>query len=137
MKKLTLKDPVKIYKFKQDGYGDLEPLEVYNGLCLFLYGMSESESNFQELKGTDAHAYLDIDDPGILENIAGLELVERIEGMYLVFNRYGANQWYKIERVKIGRTVLTDNVDNNIHIFLSKSVEMVKDSDPGSAYESS
>lgn len=122
MKGLTYKDPAVIYNLKRDVYGDetivADSAEIK---CLFLYSMSESETNFVGSIQTSAHAYLDIGNPFIQKNMY------RLEGMYLVFNRYGEDTWYKIERVVIGRTVLTDNKDNNVHAFLSKSAEMLTD----------
>ena len=122
MKGLTYKDPAIIYNLKRDAYGDETIVADSADIkCLFLYSMSAAERGFVEEINTDAHAYLDIDNPFIQKNMF------RLEGMYLVFNRYGEDSWYKIERVVIGRTVLTDNKDNNIHAFLSKSAAMLPD----------
>ena len=44
---------------------------------------------------------------------------------YFVIERYGREDWYKIDRIKIGRTILTDNKDNNVHAFLSFSEKMI------------
>lgn len=122
MKGLTYKDPAVIYNLKRDVYGDETIVADSADIkCLFLYSMSESHSGFVDDISTNAHAYLDIGNPFIQKNLY------RLEGMYLVFNRYGEDNWYRIERAVIGRTVLTDNMDNNIHVYLSKSAAMLTD----------
>lgn len=119
MKQLTYKDPARIVRLAADEYGDMTVVQDQASiLTLFLYGMSSNQNDYVDNIGTDAHVYLDINNSFILRNM------ERVEGMYLVFNRYGEDSWYKIERAKVGRTVLTDNVDNCLHCFLSKSAAL-------------
>lgn len=124
MKKVEVKELCKIYKFKKDGFGDLVIDKQATVKCLFIFGQARDESNFQQLATTDAHAYLDIDND-FVKSIMTSDLKRNT--YYFVINRYGRNDWYKIERVKIGRTVLTDNKDNNVHVFLSFSEKMLKD----------
>ena len=121
MKIVEVKDLCTIYKFSKNGYGDLSVGEKEIVKCLFLYGMSQSESMYTDATQTDAHAYLDIEN----------EFVHRLmtkdfktESYYFVINRYGQDEWFKIDHVKIGRTVLTDNQDNNVHVFLTKCAKM-------------
>ena len=122
MKKVEVKEPCIIYKFKKNGYGDLEIDEQHVVKCLFIFGQSRDDSNFQQLTSTDAHAYLDIDDP-FVKSIMTQDMKKN--SYYFVIDRYGREDWYKIERIKIGRTILTDNQDNNVHIFLSFSEKMI------------
>ena len=122
MKKVEVKEPCIIYKFKKNGYGDLEIDEQHTTKCLFIFGQSRDDSNFQKLTSTDAHAYLDIDDP-FVKSIMTQDMKKN--SYYFVINRYGREDWYKIERIKIGRTILTDNQDNNVHVFLSFSEKMI------------
>lgn len=120
MKALEYKDPATIVRLAADEYGDMTVVQDQASiLTLFLYGMSSNQNDYVDNIGTDAHVYLDIENSFILRNM------ERVEGMYLIFNRYGQDSWYKIERAKVGRTVLTDNVDNCLHCFLSKSAALV------------
>lgn len=117
---LTYKDPATIIRLGADEYGDMTVIQDQATiLTLFLYGMSSNQNDYVDNIGTDGHVYLDINNPFIQRNM------ERVEGMYLVINRYGEESWYKIERAKVGRTVLTDNKDNCLHCFLSKSAKMV------------
>lgn len=114
---LTYKDPVILLETTQDGYGDntVSHIEKINGL--FVQGTSQSESSFVETIGTDAHIYLDIDNPYVRENAF------RLEGMYLICNLLGGKEewaWYKISRCKVGQRKLLDNEINNIHCFLTK-----------------
>lgn len=122
MKKVEVKEPCTIYKFKKNGYGDLEIDEQHVVKCLFIFGQSRDDSNFQQLTSTDAHAYLDIDDP-FVKSIMTKDMKKN--SYYFVIDRYGREDWYKIERIKIGRTILTDNQDNNVHVFLSFSEKMI------------
>ena len=46
----------------------------------------------------------------------------RLEVMYFLFNRYGQTLWYKITKASVGRTLLTDNQDNNVFLNLQKTV---------------
>lgn len=122
MKKVEVKDWCTIYKFSKNGYGDVSIGEKEEVKCLFLYGMSQSEAAYTDMTQTDAHAYLDIDN----------EFVRRLmtkdfktEAYYFVINRYGQEEWFKIDKLKIGRTVLTDNKDNNVHVFLSKCAKLI------------
>ena len=122
MKKVEVKEPCAIYKFKKNGYGDLEIDEKHTVKCLFIFGQSRDDSNFQQLTSTDAHAYLDIDDT-FVKSIMTQDMKKN--SYYFVIDRYGREDWYKIERIKIGRTILTDNQDNNVHVFLSFSEKMI------------
>ncbi len=121
MKGLTYKDDATILRLDADRYGDYTVLNDQTRIkVLFIHGMSNNHSDYVDNIGTDAHAYLDIDNPYIATHM------ERVEGMYLVLNRYGEDLWYKIERCKVGRTILLDNKDNNLHVFLSKCPKMAE-----------
>lgn len=122
MKKVEVKEPCTIYKFKKNGYGDLEIDEQHIVKCLFIFGQARDDTNFQQLATTDAHAYLDIDD-SFVQSIMTKDMKKNT--YYFVIERYGREDWYKIDRVKIGRTILTDNQDNNVHVFLSFSEKMI------------
>lgn len=116
-KLLNYKDPVILMETAQDGYGDntVSHIEHLNGL--FLQGTSTSQTNYVEAIGTDAHIYLDIENPWVLENAF------RLEGMYLICPLNGGSEeesWYKISRCKVGQRKLLDNDINNVHCFLTK-----------------
>ena len=85
--------------------------------CLFRFGLSENSSYYVDNTGTDAHCYVDLENDFIHRN------EHHLEGMYLAFNRYGGSTiWYQISKTVIGRTLLTENEDNCIHLFLRKFV---------------
>lgn len=115
---LEYKDPVILIDTSQmDEYGDntISHVEHLNGL--FVQGNSQSESRYVEALGTDAHIYLDIENPWVRANAF------RLEGMYLICNLFGGEQkdaWYKIARCKVGQRKLLENDINNIHCFLTK-----------------
>lgn len=114
---LRYKDTVILFETSQDGYGDdtVSHSEILNGL--FLQGTSENHSNNVDYIGTDAHIYLDIENPFVLEN------AYRLEGMYILCNPFEGREkqsWYKIARVKVGQRKLLENNVNNVHCFLNK-----------------
>lgn len=125
MKGLEYKDNARIVRLTMDEYGDLSTIEDEADIkVLFRFGMTSNQNDYVDNLGTDAHAhvYLDIDNPFIQRNLY------RLEGMYLIMDRYGEDIWYKIEKSVIGRTLLTDNVDNNVHCWLSKSAALINES---------
>ena len=120
MKGLTYLDPATILRLGMDEYGDLNTIiDQADIRVLFRFGMTSNQNDYVDNVGTDAHVYLDIENPFIRRNL------HRLEGMYLIMDRYGENIWYKIEKSVIGRTLLTDNVDNNVHCWLSKSAALI------------
>lgn len=117
--KLNLKDDLKLIEVAFDGYGDETISREIDVKGLFLSGTSQSLQNSTFTIGTDAHCYLDIDNPYIKEN------AYRLEGKYIGFNIFGdqlnSENYYKISKVKIGQRKLLSNEINNIHCFLQKA----------------
>ena len=112
---LRYKDTVQLVTGVRDMYGDITDPVINTMKGLFLRGKSESFQNDTYTTGTDAHIYLDPNDP----NIVSLDL--NLQGCYLnIEGIYGGMETYKIERVKIGQRKLLGNEINNIHCFLSK-----------------
>lgn len=114
---LIYKDPVWLIETAQDMYGDNSIAHAEPVLGLFVQGTSQNETRFVEAIGTDAHIYLDISNPYVVENAF------RLEGMYIVANLFGGpvnEAWYKISRVKVGQRKLLENDINNVHCFLTK-----------------
>lgn len=83
--------------------------------CLFRFGMSQNTNYYIDNVGTDAHCYIDLNVPFVEENM------HRLEGMYLIFNRYGEDICFLVSKSIIGRTLITENKDNCIHLFLKKA----------------
>ena len=114
---LEYKDPVLLIETGQDGYGDNTVIHVEHLNGLFRLGMSQAESNYVEGISTDAHVYLDIENPFVKAN------AYRLEGMYVVANLQGGREsqaWYKISSCILGQRKLLDNDYNNIHCRLTK-----------------
>ena len=114
---LEYKDPVLLIETAQDGYGDNMVVHIEHLNGLFRLGASQAEMNFVEGLATDAHIYLDIDNPFVRENAF------RLEGMYIVANLHGGDEsqaWYKISRCVLGQRKLLENDLNNIHCWLTK-----------------
>lgn len=83
--------------------------------CMFNWTIGTQHSNNVDYTNTDATAYLDIDSQFIIK------WKYRLEGQYIVFSRHGEEQWYKITKVVIGISLLTNNEENNVFCLLSKS----------------
>ena len=114
---LEYKDPLLLIDTAQDEYGDnsVSHVEHINGL--FRLGASQSELGYVEGLNTDAHVYLDIENPYVQAN------AYRLEGMYVVANLHGGKEsqaWYKISSCTLGQRKLLDNDLNNIHCRLTK-----------------
>lgn len=114
---LKYKDEVLLIETTQDGYGDntVSHIEHINGL--FVQGTGQAEVNYVEGISSDAHIYLDIENPYVLANAF------RLEGMYVVCNIFGGKEnesWYKISRCRVGQRKLLENEVNNIECFLTK-----------------
>lgn len=114
---LDYKDDLVLLETAQNGWGDNSIAHAEKIKGLFLQGTSQAESGYVERIGTDAHVYLDIENPFVRENAF------RLEGMYLIANSIGgieSESWYKIARAKVGQRKLLDNDINNVHCFLTK-----------------
>lgn len=119
MKKVRCVDDIKLIFFDYDGFGDKVIKEMADVKGLFLMGNATSRSGISVVEiSADAHCYLDESNDFVIKNYY------RLDDAYLKapspFN-YAKEDWYKIDRVKIGHTKLTDNVVNNVHCFLSKA----------------
>ena len=114
---LVYKDKVVLIETSQDEYGDNSISHIERVNSLFHQGTSIQKGNYVENIGTDAHIYLDIENPYVLANAF------RLEGMYIISNLFKdkeQNCWYKIDRCVVGQRKLLENEVNNIHCFLSK-----------------
>ena len=115
MNKIIMKDNCLLRDYKYDKYNNLILNKEAIVPCLFNYTFSQGHSDYVDIESSDASAYLDVDDLFVNENLF------RLEGMYFIFNRYGQELWYKIVKLTIGRTLLSDNEDNNIFVNLNKA----------------
>lgn len=114
---LEYKDPLLLIETGQDGYGDNTIIHIEHIMGLFRLGASQAEMNYVEALGTDAHAYLDIENQFVKDN------AYRLEGMYIVANLHGGKEnqaWYKISSCILGQRKLLENDLNNIHCRLTK-----------------
>ncbi len=114
---LDYKDPIMLVETGANGYGDEAVVHVEHLLGLFHEGMSQTQINYVDTAGTDAHVYLDIENDYVKENAF------RLEGMYIIANLLGGPQkeaWYKISRVVVGQRKLLENDINNVHCYLTK-----------------
>jgi hypothetical protein len=117
--KPVLKDKLTLYSVKTDGYGDETVDKIVEVKGLFLAGTTYSLVGATNIIGSEAHCYIDIDNPFVLKNIF------RLEGMYIGYNinqnAPTEEEFYKITRIKVGQRKLLGNEVNNVHCFLQKS----------------
>lgn len=114
---MTLKDTVQLAETSSNGYGDATVNVLTDVASLFLQSSGKAHSTNVDIANSDAHVYLDINNPVLLER------GYKIEGMYIKANPFGAEEdesWYRITRVVVGqRKLLANNVDN-VHAYLEK-----------------
>ncbi len=120
---LDYKDDVQLVmtEVSSDGYGMEVVKEVHEVTGLFLENVGVSHSNYQTNTTSDAEVYLDPCDQFVIDN------AYRLEGMYVVCNRYGGDdvyQWYRITQVIIGEDKLLGNEIDNVSCQLKKSSEV-------------
>lgn len=114
---ITMKDTCQLAELSTNGYGDRELVSLTTIDCLFLQSTGNSHSSNVEIATSDAHVYLDIENPAIADK------GYRIEGLYLNINPFGAEDnesWYKIVKVVIGQRKLLNNEVDNVHAYLQK-----------------
>ncbi len=115
--RVALNDTVQLAATTPDGYGDKTVTIISDIDACFLQGSGNVHSNNADVANADAHVYLDIDNPALVER--GF----KIEDMYIVahpFEETDDESWYKISRVKVGQTKLLTNEVNNVHAFLKR-----------------
>jgi len=112
---------VNIYTTNVYGVQELEATSEVP--CLFNWSFGQNHSNWVDFENVSATAYLDID------NLFIQEWKYRLEGAYLVFNRHNDEVWYRINHVTLGITLLTDNVENNCFVTLTKAQPIILESE--------
>jgi hypothetical protein len=120
---LDYKDTVQVVKTQKslDGYGTEVISEIHDVQALFLSNTGWQHGNFRSEVTSDAEVYLDPEDTFVSEN------AYRLEGMYIVANRFGNDEgleWYKITQVIVGEDKLLNNEIDNVNCQLKKSSEV-------------
>lgn len=118
---ITMRDTARLAQVVSDGYGDKTVEVLTNIACLFLQSTSSIHSPNVDIKESDAHVYLDIEDTVIKGK------GYRIEGMYLIIDPLGGtddDSWYKITRVVVGQRKLLTNEVDNVHAFLRRVAKL-------------
>lgn len=114
---IVLKDIVQLAETTSNGYGDTETVVLTDIASLFLQSTGNTRATNVEIANSDAHVYLDIDNPILVER------GYRIEGMYIKANPFGADDtesWYRITKVVVGQRKLLENNVDNVHAYLRK-----------------
>lgn len=104
-----------------DGYGTEIVNEIVDVNGLFISDTGWQHGNFQTGTIADAEVYLDPENEFVVEN------AYRLEGMYIVSDRFGEDDnlaWYRIIQVIVGEDKLLDNRIDNVNCQLKKSSEV-------------
>lgn len=121
-KYLCYKDTIKLVDMTHpNGFGDVTPVVLTDLACDFFQTTGSSHSNHVDIVNSDAHAYIDYNNPAVVSR------AYRIEGMYIIANPFNAPEtesWYRITTVRIGQDKLLQNKIDNVHIYLKKSEAM-------------
>lgn len=114
---MTLKDTVQLAETTRDGYGTKTVQILTDVASLFLQSSGKAHAANVDIANSDAHVYLDINNPVLLER------GYKIEGMYIKANPFGAEDsesWYQVTRVVVGQRKLLENNVDNVHAYLQK-----------------
>lgn len=117
---ITMKDVVTLAEGVSTGYGDTRLRILGECDALFLQSTGRGHYSNVEMNEADAHVYLDIDNPIVLDR------GYRLEGLYVLSNPFGGEDdksWYKITRVQVGQRKLLDNDVDNVHAFLKSTAK--------------
>jgi hypothetical protein len=115
---LNYLDTVKIVDGARNGYGDVVDQAEHTVKCLFLQTTGNGHLGNVEITEANSHAYLDPEDPFVVEN------GYRLEGMKVIANPFGTPEtesWYKITTVVVGMDKLLGNEIDNIHVYMRKT----------------
>lgn len=116
---ICFNDTIKLVEeTKADGYGDTDVVVVTDLACTFMQNSSHSHSGHVDVVNSDAHAYIDFNNPEVVSRHY------RLEGMQVIANPFNAPEdesWYRITRVVVGQAKLTTNKIDNVHIYLKKT----------------
>jgi len=120
---LDYKDTVQLVKVKRssDGYATEVIDELVDVNALFLANTGWVHGQNQSGVTSDAQVYLDPENDFVLDNY------NRLEGMLLIYNKFGEDEgdaWYRIESVIVGEDKLLDNQIDNIQCSLKKTTEI-------------
>lgn len=114
---IVMRDTCTLIELVSDGFGDKSVDEIASVDCLFLQNSGKSHSGNVDIAESDAHIYLDIDNPAVKGR------GYRLEGMLIQINPFGADvneTYYEIKKVVVGQRKLTTNTVDNVHAFLQK-----------------
>lgn len=117
---ITLKDVVTLAETVSTGYGDTKLRILGDVEALFLLGSGRGHYGNVEINESDAHVYLDINNPILTDR------GYRLEGLLVLANPFNGvedKSWYKITRVKVGQRKLLDNDVDNVHAFLKATAK--------------
>ena len=107
-------DTVKLATTTTDGYGDRTVTVLDEIPATFIKRAGIMQGENREAETSDAAVYLLPTHAKVLEN------KDDLEGMYIIVEPYGENNWYRISSVNIAQRKLLNNAIDNIYCRLQK-----------------
>jgi hypothetical protein len=107
-------DTVQLITTNHDGYGDKTVASVDEIPASFIKRAGTEHRNNIDGETSDAAVYL------LPTNSKVLEVKDDLEGMYIVADPFGQDNWYRISSVNIAQRKLLNNAIDNIYCRLEK-----------------
>ena len=111
-------DTIKLATTTQDGYGDQSVMVLDEIPASFIKRAGIVQGNNTVGETSDAAVYL------LPTNSKVLEVKDDLEGMYIIVEPFGDNNWYKISSVNIAQRKLLNNAIDNVYCRLEKVAGM-------------
>ena len=97
-----------------DGYGDKTVTVLSEVPAAFIRRAGIQHEDGMDSETTDATVYLLPTHAKVLENI------DKLEGMYIIADPFGQDNWYRIESANVAERKLLNNTIDNVYCRLQK-----------------
>ena len=114
-------DTVKLATTTTDGYGDRTVTVLDEIPATFIKRAGITQGENREAETSDAAVYL------LPTHAKVLEKKDELEGMYIIVEPYGDNNWYRISSANIAQRKLLNNAIDNIYCRLQKVAGLAYD----------
>lgn len=111
-------DSIKLATTSSDGYGDKAVTELAEIPAAFIKRAGYSHESNMDTETSDAAVYL------LPSHSKVLEVKDDLEGMYVIVEPFGDNNWYRITDVNIAQRKLLNNAIDNVYCRLEKVAGM-------------
>lgn len=114
-------DTVKLATTTTDGYGDRTVTVLDEVPAAFIKRAGITQGENREAETSDAAVYL------LPTHAKVLEKKDELEGMYIMVEPYGDNNWYRISSANVAQRKLLNNAIDNIYCRLQKVAGLAYD----------